>query len=230
LFFLGGLPALLAIFVRMRVKESEVWKKTRHDTWGQLGRAILANWKLFLYVAVLTMTMNLASHGTQDMYPTFLKLQRKFSDTGVAVLTGFSMVGAIVGGTLFGFLSDRIGRRRSMVIALLSAVLIIPLWAFSPSATLLFVGAFAMQFMVQGAWGVVPAHLSELSPDSVRGFLPGFGYQCGVLLASSVTYIEAVFASHTSYAVAMAVTAATVFLMAAIATALGPERRAAKFG
>jgi SHS family lactate transporter-like MFS transporter len=230
LFFLGGLPALLAIFVRMRVKESEVWKKTRHETWGQLARAILANWKLFLYVAVLTMTMNLASHGTQDMYPTFLKLQRKFSDTGVAVLTGFSMVGAIVGGTLFGYLSDRIGRRRSMVIALLSAVLIIPLWAFSPSATLLFVGAFAMQFMVQGAWGVVPAHLSELSPDSVRGFLPGFGYQCGVLLASSVTYIEAVFASHTSYSVAMAVTAATVFLMAAIATALGPERRAAKFG
>jgi SHS family lactate transporter-like MFS transporter len=117
-----------------------------------------------------------------------------------------------------------------MVIALLAAVLAIPMWAFSPSVTLLFVGAFVMQFMVQGAWGVVPAHLSELSPDSVRGFLPGFGYQCGVLLASSVGYIEAVFARRTSYAVAMAVTAATVFLMAAVATALGPERRAAKFG
>jgi SHS family lactate transporter-like MFS transporter len=230
LFFLGGLPALLAVFVRMRVKESEVWKKTRHETWGQLGRAILGNWKLFLYITVLMAAMNCASHGTQDMYPTFLERQWGFHVAGRAGLTALSMVGAIVGGTLFGFLSDRIGRRRSMVIALLSAVLVIPIWAFSPSVTLLFVGAFAMQFMVQGAWGVVPAHLSELSPDSVRGFLPGFGYQCGVLIASSVGYIEAVFARRTSYAVAMAVTAATVFLMAAVATALGPVRRAAKFG
>jgi len=230
LFFLGGLPALLAVFVRMRVKESEVWKKTRHETWGELSRAILANWRLFLYLTVLMMAMNLASHGTQDLYPTFLKLERKFSVTGVSVLTGFSMVGAILGGTLFGFVSDRIGRRRSMVIALLAAVLVIPIWAFSPSVTLLVVGAFVMQFMVQGAWGVVPAHLSELSPDSVRGFLPGFGYQCGVLLASPVAFIEAFFTHQTNYALPMAVTAATVFLMAAIATALGPERRAAKFG
>jgi SHS family lactate transporter-like MFS transporter len=181
-------------------------------------------------MALLMTAMNLASHGTQDMYPTFLERQWGFHVAGRSGLTAFSMVGAIAGGTLFGFLSDRIGRRRSMVIALLAAVLAIPLWAFSPSVTLLFVGAFVMQFMVQGAWGVVPAHLSELSPDSVRGFLPGFGYQCGVLLASSVGYIEAVFARRTSYAVAMAVTAATVFLLAAIATALGPERRAAKFG
>jgi SHS family lactate transporter-like MFS transporter len=95
---------------------------------------------------------------------------------------------------------------------------------------LLFLGAFLIQFFVQGAWGVIPAHLAELSPDSVRGFLPGFGYQCGVLLASSVTYIEAVFAEHTSYAVAMAATAATVFLMAVIGAAVGPERRGTEFG
>jgi SHS family lactate transporter-like MFS transporter len=140
------------------------------------------------------------------------------------------MVGAILGGTLFGWFSDWWGRRRMMITALLAAVLVVPLWAFAHSLALLVAGAFLMQFLVQGAWGVIPAHLSELSPDSVRGFLPGFGYQCGVLLASSVTYIEAIFARRTSYAIAMAGTAATVFVMAAIATALGPERRAAKFG
>ena len=145
-------------------------------------------------------------------------------------VTAISMVGAILGGTLFGWLSDLFGRRRSMIIALLLATAVVPLWAFAPSLPLLITGAFLMQFLVQGAWGVIPAHLSELAPDSVRGFLPGFGYQCGVLLASSVSYIEAVFAHRTSYAIAMAGTAATVFLLAAAAAALGPERRAVSFG
>src|SRR5204863_8715423 len=113
---------------------------------------------------------------------------------------------------------------------LLCAIAIIPLWAFAPSLTLLIVGAFMIQFMVQGAWGIIPAHLSELSPDSVRGFLPGFAYQCGVLLAGSVAYIEAVFAERMSYAMAMSVTAVTVFVLGAVVVALGPERRAARFG
>jgi SHS family lactate transporter-like MFS transporter len=230
LFFIGGLPALLAVFVRARVKESEVWQKTRSQSWGELGRSIFANWKLFLYLAVLMMGMNFASHGTQDMYPAFLERQWHFSATQRATVTAISMVGAIIGGTLFGLFSDRIGRRRAMVIALLSAVLVIPLWAFARSEAMLITGAFLMQFMVQGAWGVVPAHLSELSPDSVRGFLPGFGYQVGVLLASSVSYIEATFAGRYSYATAMAWTAGIVFVFAAIATACGRERRAAVFG
>jgi SHS family lactate transporter-like MFS transporter len=114
-----------------------------------------------------------------------------------------------------------------MIGALLLATVMVPLCALAP---LLILGAFLMQFLVQGARGVAPAHLAELSPDSVRRFLPGFGYQSGVLLASAVTYIEAVFAHRTSYAIAMAGTAATVFLLAAVATAVGPERRAAVFG
>jgi SHS family lactate transporter-like MFS transporter len=117
-----------------------------------------------------------------------------------------------------------------MIGALLLATAVVPLWAFAPSVPLLVLGAFVMQFLVQGAWGVIPAHLSELSPDAVRGFLPGFGYQCGVFFSSSVTYIEAVFAKRTSYAIAMAGTAATVFLLAAAATAAGPERRGKQFG
>jgi SHS family lactate transporter-like MFS transporter len=230
LFFIGGLPALLALFVRMRVKESEVWQKTRHATWGHLLRGIFSHWKLFLFLVVLMTTMNFVSHGTQDMYPTFLQRQWNFSAKARAALTAVSAVGMIIGGTLFGLLSDYSGRRRSMITALLAAVVIIPLWAFAPSIGLLVAGAFLMQFMVQGAWGVIPAHLSELSPDGVRGFLPGFGYQCGVLIAGSVVYIEAIFGSRTSYSIAMASTAVTVLILAAVATAFSPERRATRFG
>jgi len=230
MFFIGGLPALLAIFVRMRVKESEVWERTKHADWSGLGRAVVANWKLFLYLTLLMAGMNLVSHGTQDMYPTFLQRGWGFTPQHRAMLVAFSMVGAIIGGLTFGHISDRIGRRKAIVIALALAITIIPLWAFSPSLAGLIAGAFAMQFMVQGAWGVIPAHISELSPDSVRGFLPGFAYQCGVLLASGVVYIEALFAARTSYAISMALTAVTVFTLGAIVAALGRERRGVTFG
>jgi SHS family lactate transporter-like MFS transporter len=230
MFFIGGLPALLAIYVRLQIKESEVWKKTRHDNWGQLGRSISSHWKLFLYLVALMMMMNFVSHGTQDMYPTLLKRQWGFSPQKVAVVTAISMVGAMAGGIFFGLMSDRFGRRRSMIAALVGAVVVIPLWAFSPSLVLLIIGGFLMQLMVQGAFGVIPAHLTELSPDSVRGFLPGFAYQCGVLLAGSVAYIEALFAQRMSYAAAMALTAVTVFIGAIIITALGREQRGIRFG
>jgi len=230
LFFIGGVPALLALYVRIHVKESEVWKKTRHESWGNLGRGIASHWKLFIYLTLLMMMMNFVSHGTQDMYPTFLERQWGFGPAQRMIISMIAMVGAIAGGITFGFYSDRVGRRRAMILALLIAILVIPLWAFSPSMTLLVVGAFVMQFMVQGAWGVIPAHLTELSPDSVRGFLPGFAYQCGVLLASSVAYIEALFAQRISYGMAMALTALTVFSIAALVTAMGRERHGITFG
>src|SRR6202158_6340565 len=230
MFFRGGLPALLGLFFRFRVKESEVWQKTRHTNWSSLGREICSHWKLFLYLTLLMMMMNFASHGTQDMFPTFLQRQWGMGPTQRAVITAISMVGALLGGLLFGFLSDRFGRRRAMITALISAVAMVPLWAYAPSLTLLIVGAFLLQFMVQGAWGIIPAHLSELSPDSVRGFLPGFAYQCGVLLAGSVAYIEAVFAERMSYAMAMSVTAVIVFVGAVLIISLGREKRGIKFG
>ena len=230
LFFIGGLPALLALFVRFKVKESEVWKKTRHETWGQLGRSIASHWKLFVYLTLLLMMMNFVSHGTQDMYPTFLERQWGFSPRQRISITALSMVGAIIGGVLFGFLSDRFGRRKCMIVALVCAIAVVPLWAFAPSLALLIAGAFLLQFMVQGAWGIIPAHLSELSPDSVRGFLPGFAYQCGVLLAGSVGYIEAVFAERMSYAKAMSFTAVTVFVGAVLVIALGREKHGINFG
>jgi SHS family lactate transporter-like MFS transporter len=230
MFFIGGLPALLGLFVRFKVKESEVWRKTRHPNWSSLGREILSHWKLFLYLTLLMMMMNFASHGTQDMFPTFLQRHWGMKPTQRAVVTAISMVGAILGGTLIGFLSDRFGRRSTMITAFILAIACIPLWAYAPSVILLVVGAFLIQFMVQGAWGIIPAHLSELSPDSVRGFLPGFAYQCGVLLAGSVAYLEAILAEHTSYANAMALTASVVFTLAAIVVALGREKKGIQFG
>jgi SHS family lactate transporter-like MFS transporter len=218
MFFIGGLPALLAIFVRLKVKESEVWERTKHGSWGELGKGIVSHWRLFLYLTLLMAMMNFVSHGTQDLYPTFLQRDWGFTPHQRAALTAFSMVGAIVGGIFFGLYSDRIGRRKAIVIALLLAIVVIPMWAF------------AMQFAVQGAWGVIPAHITELSPDSVRGFLPGFAYQCGVLIASVAAYGEALIAAHTSYAQAMAITAFVVCLGGAIISAVGPERKGIVFG
>ena len=230
LFFLGGLPALLALYVRIHVKESEVWQKTKRDNWSQLGRSIAGNYKLFLYLTVLMMMMNFSSHGTQDMYPTFLQRQWGFDPRTRSLITAISMIGAIIGGTLVGLLSDRIGRKRALIGSLLLGILVVPLWAFAPSVGLLVTGAFLIQFFVQGAWGIIPAHLTELSPDDIRGFLPGFAYQCGVLLAGAVAYIEAVLGKRFSYSITMATTAVIVFAGASIAAALGKERKGIHFG
>jgi MFS transporter, SHS family, lactate transporter len=230
MFFIGGLPALLALYVRFQVKESEVWQRTRHHDWASLGRAILSHWKLFFYIWVLMTMMNLVSHGTQDLYPTFLQRDWGFTPERRAILTMIASVGALTGGVLFGLYSDRLGRRRAIVLALAGALVMIPAWAFAPSLPILVLGAFGMQFMVQGAWGVIPAHITELSPDSVRGFLPGFAYQCGVALAAFLPTFQAWFAVRVTYRVAMPITAATVFVFCAIVAWLGPERRGITYG
>jgi SHS family lactate transporter-like MFS transporter len=229
MFFIGGLPALLSLFIRAKVKESPAWERSRHD-WPSYRRAISRNWKLFLYLVLLMMMMNSISHGTQDMYPTFLKSQRGYSPQETSVIVMISMVGAILGGIAFGLFSDHGGRRRAMVIAVLCALLLIPLWIFAPSTWVIILGAFLMQFMVQGAWGVIPAHINELSPDAIRGFFPGFAYQIGVLCASSITYLQARFAQHFTYSVVMGVSMAVVLVMGAIVIGLGPERRGVTFG
>jgi SHS family lactate transporter-like MFS transporter len=229
MFLIGGLPALLALFVRVRVRESEAWERAKPADWRQLWKSIFSHWKIFLYIALLMTFMNFSSHGTQDMYPTFLQRYFHFDAQKRTMISAIASVGAIFGGVFFGFLSDRMGRKRSIILALALAVVAIPLWAFSPATALIVAGAFVMQFMVQGAWGVIPAHLSELAPDSVRGFLPGFGYQCGVLISGSIVYIQAFLAERTSYASTMAMTAATVFIGGAIVTALGKEYRGRRF-
>jgi MFS transporter, SHS family, lactate transporter len=230
LFLIGGLPAILALYVRSHVKESRVWQQTRHRTWTTLATQILRHWRLFLGLTLLMWMMNLSSHGTQDMFPTLLRNEWHLSPRGVAIVNAISMLGAITGGVTVGLLSDRIGRRRAMIVSFIAAILLIPLWAYAPSIALLVVGAFGLQFMVQGAWGVIPAHITELSPDSVRGFLPGFAYQCGVCLAGSIAFLQAMLTKHTTYANAMALTALVVFTCAIVVISTGRERRGVTFG
>ena len=228
LFFIGSLPAvLLVLFIRFRVMESEVWQKTQRQkiSWGEHAREIASHWKLFFYLLAFMTMMLFASHGTLDMYPTFLQREWHFSPGRRSAITAFSAVGAILGGVVIGHLSDKWGRRRAIIVAFVLGVLLIPVWAYAPNQILLIAGAFLMQFMVQGAWGVIPAHLAELSPNSVRAFLPGFAYQSAGTAASSVVYIEAVYAQKTSYATAMALTAVSVFILAAVMAAVGRERR-----
>jgi len=231
LFFLGSLPAiLLVLLIRFRVKESEVWERSKSQSWSEQFREIASHWKLFLYLLAFMTMMLFASHGTQDMYPTFLQRQWHFSPMRRSAITAFSGVGAIIGGIVVGHLSDKWGRRRAIITAFILGIVLIPVWAFAPNQILLVLGAFLMQFMVQGAWGVIPAHLAELSPNAVRAFLPGFAYQSAGVLASSVVYIEATYAQKTSYATAMALTAVSVFVLASIMAALGRERRGHTFG
>jgi SHS family lactate transporter-like MFS transporter len=233
LFYLGSLPAIaLVLYIKFCVKESAVWQKEfkSRQPWPEQRREILSHWKLFLYLLAFMTMMMFASHGTQDMYPTLLERQWHFGPHQKAAITAISGIGAIIGGLVFGHLSDRWGRRRAIVSAFVLGALLIPLWAYAPNTVLLVIGAFLMQFMVQGAWGVIPAHLAELSPDSVRALLPGFAYQSAGFIASSAPYIEAAYAQRTSYASAMALLAISVFVMASVMALLGAERHGQKFG
>lgn len=230
MFFLGGLPALLSLYVRFGVKESEVWERTHSADWRSLRRNIFSNWKVFLYLVLLMAAMNFSSHGTQDFYPTMLEGDFGFTKTRVSWVLVTMQVGAICGGILFGLLSDHIGRRNSMAIAFFLAIAVIPLWAFPPNLTWLVAGAFLIQFMVQGAWGIIPAHINELSPDQVRGFLPGFSYQCGNLIAASIGWLQGTWAVKHDYPHVMAISAAIIFVIAIVVTAIGREKRGVVFG
>src|SRR5262249_47026809 len=147
----------------MKVPESKAWEEHRTD-WKTYRRSLLQHGRRFLYLVLLMTTMNFIAHGTQDLFPVFLQNERKYTVEQTANLTIVSMIGAIVGGLLFGYASDRFGRRRAMITALSGGLLVVPLWIVSHQAALIVAGAFLMQFFVQGAWGVIPAHINELSP------------------------------------------------------------------
>ena len=228
MFFIGGLPALLSLFIRSKVKETEAWHQSRTD-WKQYGRAVVSNWRRFLYLVLLMAFMNSMSHGTQDMFPTFLTRQRHYGVGTVSMVTIISMIGALMGGIIVGHLSDRWGRRRAMMTSVTLALLLIPLWILAPNIPTIMVGAFLMQFMVQGAWGVIPAHINELSPPQLRGFFPGFAYQTGVLCASSIGFIEASIGEHFSYSHAMAGAMVVVIVCLWLVIKFGPEATGVAF-
>jgi MFS transporter, SHS family, lactate transporter len=228
MFFVGAIPAILTLLLCLKIREPEAWHAVRTD-WSTYRAAVFSNSRLFLYIVCLMAMMNFISHGTQDLYPTFLQRQRHFTVNATAFITAISMVGACVGSLLFGYFSDRIGRRKSMVTAVLLAIAAIPLWVLGRTETVILLGAFLMQMMVQGAWGIIPAQLNELSPPQLRGFFPGLAYQIGVLIASSIAYIEALLAEHFSYATSMGTLAAVVLLIGAAVIWAGPEAKGVSF-
>jgi SHS family lactate transporter-like MFS transporter len=185
------------------------------------------NWKLSIYAIILMTAFNFFSHGTQDLYPTFLREQHRFDPHTVSLITITLNIGAIVGGLLFGSMSEKIGRKRAICIAALIALPVLPLWAFSHTAVMLALGAFLMQISVQGAWGVVPVHLNEISPDTIRATFPGLVYQVGNLLAAVNATMQASFAvsNGNNYAQAMAGVAGTVAVVIAIFILFSRERR-----
>jgi len=227
MFFLGGLPALLSLFIRSRVKESAAWHEHRTD-WITYRRSMMQYWRRFAYLVVLMTMMNFMSHGTQDMYPTLLG-SLGYSRARIADVTMLSGIGAVLGGLTFGFYSDTAGRRRSMLIAIVCSLLVVPFWIAGHSPVRILVGVFLMQFFVQGAWGVIPAHINELSPNHLRGFFPGFAYQLGVLCASSIPTLEAVLGERFTYTQAMGGLVSAVFIGAFVVTLLGPEARGVSF-
>ena len=240
LFVAGALPALLVIYIRAQVPESPAWLRQRSaiatDFWGNLTSIVKRHWALFLYVILLMTAFNAMSHGTQDMYQTFLGEQRGLSvgqKSAIGIIYAF---GAICGGTILGHLSQKFGRRRAIIFAAVCGIILIPLWVFSPGLSMLVIGGFAMQFMVQGAWGIVPVHLNELSPDGLRGTFPGFAYQLGNLLAANTAVLEAKLADHfrgaaghADYAKALALFAFVIFLALIVLAAIGREERGKEF-
>ena len=228
MFFIGGLPAMLALFIRSKVKESEAWRQNRTD-WGTYGRAVVQNWKRFLYMVLLMMFMNSMSHGTQDMFPTYLTRQRHFLPHTVAVITMVATLGNLSGALSGGHFSERIGRRRTMMTLVGVGLFLIPVWILMPTVPTIMLGAFLMGFMVSGAWGVIPAHINELSPPQLRGFLPGFVYQMGVLCASSISYIEARAGEHFTYSRSMGVSMAVVLTVLLLVIKFGPEAKGIAF-
>ena len=232
MFVVGALPAFLVIYIRTKVDESPAWKQGRVSLTPRtrIGRDIATYLGSFLFLVILMFGFNSFSHGTQDLYPTFLEKNRLFTPQQVRTVSVIASIGALFGGILFGTLSERIGRRRAIVTAALLAIPMIPLWVNSHSLPMLALGGFLMQFMVQGAWGIVPAHLNELSPASVRGMFPGFAYQLGNLLASwnavfQARMVEVRFKGD--FAPVFAWTVLIVASLVAVITLIGKERKGA---
>ena len=232
MFMIGALPALLAFYVRLNVKESPAWLESKaagSEAKEKLSfRRVKEFLPAFLFLVVLMTAFTSFSHGTQDLYPTFLEHDQQMSPGRVGLIVAIGNFGALLGGVCFGTVSEKTGRRKAILFAALLAIPMVPLWAWTHSVALLALGGFLMQFMVQGAWGVIPAHLNELSPRAVRAVFPGVAYQLGNLLSSRNGVFQAAFASRFSGGMlrtAMSVTVVGVAVLVATVSALGPEAK-----
>ncbi|HEV3042937.1 MAG TPA: MFS transporter [Roseiarcus sp.] len=227
MFLLSILPAFAVLFIRSHVPESPAFVEAQKAPRAGLIETLTANWGIALYAVVLMMCFNFFSHGTQDLYPRFLQTQHQFDHTTVSAISIVANIGAIVGGLFFGHVSERIGRLNAITIASLIALPAIPLWAYSSTPLMLALGAFVMQIAVQGAWGVIPAHLNELSPGPVRATLPAFVYQAGNFLAAVNGPIQTNIAQSNgnNYSLALALVVGIVAVAIVIVIRFSPERR-----
>jgi SHS family lactate transporter-like MFS transporter len=228
MFLIGALPIFLLPYIWFKVPESPVWLAARERQESTALLPILrSHWKMCIYLVLLMACFNFFSHGTQDLYPTFLKVQHGFDPHTVSLIAISYNIAAMLGGIFFGSLSERIGRKKAMIIAAFLALPVLPLWAFSTGSFNIGLGAFLMQFMVQGAWGVVPTYLNELVPANARAVLPGFVYQLGNLLASVNATLQARVAEANggNYGMAMALVAGTVAILICLFVAFGRETR-----
>jgi SHS family lactate transporter-like MFS transporter len=235
LFAFSIVPALVSLFIRSRVRESEVWEETQKRAVSTRTRIadVVRDPKVvrrFVYLVLLMTAFNWMSHGTQDVYPTFLKEGIGLSATTATWIAVLYNIGALIGGTIAGGLSQGFGRRRTIILAAILGLPIVPLFAYSTAVGWLCLGSFLMQMMVQGAWGVIPAHLTELSPDEIRGFYPGVTYQLGNCLAAFNLPIQERLADGHGYPFALAVTIIPVLIAVAVLTAIGSEARHVRFG
>jgi len=232
MFIIGALPAFLVIYIRAKVEESPAWLKGQRSKVGEsrLGKDVFKYLGSFLFLVVLMFAFTSFSHGTQDLYPTFLEKNHHLTPHVVGLVAIIYNIGALLGGIVGGTLSERIGRRRAIVISAALAMPVIPLWAYSHTVPLIALGSFLMQFMVQSAWGVVPAHLNELSPPAVRGTFPGLAYQLGNLLASRNVVMQAKLVErhyNGNYAPVLAGTVLIVATLVAVVSWSGSEKRGA---
>jgi SHS family lactate transporter-like MFS transporter len=233
LFMVGALPALLVLYIRRQVDESPAFvARQLAPKKVPIGAILQRHLGLLVFAVILMAAFNSFSHGTQDLYPTFLKVQMGFDTQTISWIAIVYNIGAMLGGLTFGALSQQIGRRWAIIIASLLALPVIPLWAFSTTPTMLAIGAFLMQVAVQGAWGVVPVYLNELSPDAIRGTFPGVVYQLGNLIASKNGVFQAKYAEahNNDYATILAWTVGVVAVVIALLTLVGRESRGAVFG
>ena len=239
LFVAGALPALLVLYIRSRVPESPVWQRNKEHRQHlplDIGAFIRQHGALFIQVVLLMTAFNYMSHGTQDLYATFLERQRGFGVSEKSMIAIIYAIGAICGGTVIGFFSQRWGRRRAIIFCAVCGMLLIPAWVFAPGTALLIAGGFLMQFMVQGAWGVVPVHLNEVSPVDLRGTFPGLAYQLGNFAAAYAAQQQAWLAERfrtssgtPNYALTMALVESVVFIAIIVLAATGREARGKEF-
>ncbi len=229
MFWLGGLPALLAFYISARVPESEAWKQHRAPSTGAVLRIVATQWKSLMYLVLLMTFMMFLSHGTQDLYPDFLGSVHKLGPAMQSYMAILYNIGAIVGAIIFGQFSEKLGRRVAMICALSLALVVIPFWAFGASLAVLAIGSFLMQAGVQGAWGIIPVHLSELSADETRGLVPGLAYQLGILIAAPTNSVEFLLREHVGYQWALAGFEIVTIAVLIVTIALGKERKGRSF-